>query len=375
MNSSSNNDNSNTTDHIKWLIPMPSGISTTTHDSFTQDLLQQFDKKTYQILYDNNISNSAITSVIDQQNRSSIHSCTLSTATTNSSNHYDSASNSRQTRSDLSHTIQHQLKDDSSLDEVRSKRRSAGGLLRKSSAFLRGKFQRHSRQQTLLTAAEANNKSSNTASFLNHFYTSLSLKSNKKKKREETQFMISKDIDVVDDINILYLQQQRQQFTPNNIVIPSQSRSEQKLREKSMLIPQQQEITGHNFIVQPPIITQYPPKPLKYSPIEPLLTENADYYRFHYDHAGTENKKRRSLPLLHLTLHSRTLEKRRSDSIVLNEQEPILLIPPEETSMNTLISHVQHSLNKQWNKFLSTCQLNNTTPSKRKQEKSPLITL
>lgn len=57
-----------TTDH-EWL-PMPSGISITSHNSFTTDLLYQFDKRRSHLLYNQeHVSSSSIENSIHQQVR------------------------------------------------------------------------------------------------------------------------------------------------------------------------------------------------------------------------------------------------------------------------------------------------------------------
>jgi hypothetical protein len=49
----------------EWL-PMPSGISSTPHDSFTRDLLRQFDKRRSQILLNNDDGLLSCSSIDDQ---------------------------------------------------------------------------------------------------------------------------------------------------------------------------------------------------------------------------------------------------------------------------------------------------------------------
>lgn len=100
-------------------------------------------------------------------------------------------------------------------------------------------------------------------------------------------------------------------------------------------------------MIQPPIITQYPPKPLKYSPVEPLP---AEAYAGTDQHNHTSNRntlKRLSLPLLKLTAASQaatTLHRRRSDSDLLNQ--------PTNQQNHTFF----RSLSKRWNKLLTTCK-------------------
>ena len=56
-----------TTTNHEWL-PMPSGISISSHDSFTKDLLYQYDKRRSQLLYNqDHISSSSIENSIHKQ--------------------------------------------------------------------------------------------------------------------------------------------------------------------------------------------------------------------------------------------------------------------------------------------------------------------
>lgn len=55
-----------TTTDREWL-PMPSGISITSHDSFTKDLLYQFDKRRSQLLSNENYISSSIGNTIHLQ--------------------------------------------------------------------------------------------------------------------------------------------------------------------------------------------------------------------------------------------------------------------------------------------------------------------
>lgn len=106
-------------------------------------------------------------------------------------------------------------------------------------------------------------------------------------------------------------------------------------------------IDGNN-IIQPPVITQYPPKPLKYSPVEPLEDEYAGTATNQQQSQSNRRKtlQRLSLPLLRLTAASqpnRAIQRRRSDSDLLNQQQ---------SSNNNLF----HSISKKWNKLLCTCK-------------------
>lgn len=98
--------------------------------------------------------------------------------------------------------------------------------------------------------------------------------------------------------------------------------------------------------IQLPIITQYPPKPLKYSPVEPLPEDESS------NSASLHHKKktlqRLSLPLLKLTAQQQqdqTIQRRRSGSDLLNRNLVV-----EKPSYSML-----HSISKKWNELLSTC--------------------
>jgi hypothetical protein len=96
--------------------------------------------------------------------------------------------------------------------------------------------------------------------------------------------------------------------------------------------------------ILPPIITQYPPKPLKYSPVEPLpdisQQDDDDAASSVHHKKGYRTLHRLSLPLLRLTAQQQpAIRRRRSDSDLL-EKAP--------TSMF-------HSISKQWQKLLYTC--------------------
>ena len=104
--------------------------------------------------------------------------------------------------------------------------------------------------------------------------------------------------------------------------------------------------------IQPPIITQYPPKPLKYSPVEPLPEDEGS------NSASLHHKKktlqRLSLPLLKLTAQQQQqqqqqqeqiIQRRRSSSDLLNRNLVV------EKSSHPML----HSISKKWNELVSTC--------------------
>ncbi|KAG1057001.1 hypothetical protein G6F43_001133 [Rhizopus delemar] len=90
--------------------------------------------------------------------------------------------------------------------------------------------------------------------------------------------------------------------------------------------------------MQPLVITHYPPKPLRYSPVEPLPEQN------HNESRKSKTLHRLSIPLLKMTAalqqheNNNTRSRRRSDSDVVYTTEQ------ENNSF----------LSKKWNKFVST---------------------
>jgi hypothetical protein len=88
--------------------------------------------------------------------------------------------------------------------------------------------------------------------------------------------------------------------------------------------------------VQPPIITHYPPKPLVYSPVEPLPEQ---------EHSAKKILHRISLPLLRLAQKDDPpiMERRRSDSEVYKPSR-------------------QSSFSKGWSKLLFTCGFKKSLP-------------
>lgn len=86
--------------------------------------------------------------------------------------------------------------------------------------------------------------------------------------------------------------------------------------------PEQSSIP-HPF--QPPVITQYPPKPLKYSPVEPL-PEEIHHKSFH------------SLSLPLFTHHTKNVQRARSDTELQSNNRSLVF----------------KSLSRKWNKLIDT---------------------
>ncbi|KAI7905252.1 uncharacterized protein BX663DRAFT_502253, partial [Cokeromyces recurvatus] len=200
-----------------------------------------------------------------------------------------------------------------SRDKSTKETRSATKLLRKSSIYLKNKFYHHTKQR---------HKS---------LFNSLTLRNRKKKRQKNSSVPITHNL--------------------------------QELENKNRLLYQQE---GKFILQQPPIIiTQYPPKPLKYSPVEFILPETTT--------TTVNDKKRRrlSLPLLKLS-STNLIQRQKSESNILiihsTAEEPVQQRLLQE---NSFITQLHCSLNKQWNKLIS----NMTKPQskKKKKGKSPLL--
>ncbi|KAL9545690.1 hypothetical protein MBANPS3_007026 [Mucor bainieri] len=350
-----------TTNH-EWL-PMPSGISITSHDSFTKDLLYQFDKRRSQLLSHNDYISSSIENSIHQQSPKSSPSISATgpaaaSALQRSSTSVSSLSNSHSTETTATgeHANNHVL-----IEQEReiiqgnhknnnNRRRSAGDLLRKSSLYLRNKFNEGFHHNTHLEQQQQQQQMQHIedqhgASLFN----SWTLKKKSKRRNAHDVFknksLSSASIPSPPSPHT----QQRQQLSKiainTTINIQPLNHANNKSNSKNP--------------IQPPIITQYPPKPLKYSPVEPLPDDDdngnsSTGAALHYKKSKTLH--RLSLPLLKLTAQqqqqqqqqqssSNTLQRRRSDSDLLNRDLVV-----EKTSHSML-----HSISKKWNKLLSTC--------------------
>lgn len=196
--------------------------------------------------------------------------------------------------------------------------RLAGDLLRKSSLYLRNKFNNTPEHEEQHPASR---------------FHSWNLK---KKKRKDVE-------DVFKDSAI--------QTQLSKVVINTTINLEQHQHQQQQEPEHIPSITINP--IQPPIITQYPPKPLKYSPVEPLpdIRQQDDDDDEDDDNASiTYNKKRYgplhrlSLPLLKWTAQQQqqqpAIQRRRSDSDLLEK---------------TPTASVFHSISKQWQKLLYNC--------------------
>ncbi|CAO3699986.1 unnamed protein product [Rhizopus stolonifer] len=245
----------------QWL-PMPSGISLDQH-SFTLDILEQFNCE------------EAVSDRPNEQQES-----TESITQPNNNNTAEASNESM--------NIPHKIED--------KRRRSAGDLIRKSSAYLKNKKWNEPLTWTL-----------------------------KRKKNSPPPV---------------------QDIFPN---APTKKLSKVAINATISMAPSHSnQSTDIMEGIQPLVITHYPPKPLKYSPVEPLPDTSPEY---------TEKKSktlhRLSIPILRMTaaLHQHENDnnmRRRSDSDIVYNAE-------ENSSF----------LSKKWNKLVSTWK---KTLKKRRNE-------
>ncbi|EPB87870.1 hypothetical protein HMPREF1544_05277 [Mucor circinelloides 1006PhL] len=337
---------------------MPSGISITSHDSFTKDLLYQFDKRRSQLLSNEEHIASSIGNSIHQQSPklSSLIAATGPTASSaiqksstlaSSSSHSHSTETTATGENATNHVLIEQEREiiQGNNKNNSNRRRSAGDLLRKSSLYLRNKFNEGFHHNTHLEQQQ-HIEDQHGASLFN----SWTLK--KKKKRRNAQDVFQNSAASISlPPSLPPTQQQLSKIAINTTInIQPLNHTNNKSNSKNP--------------IQPPIITQYPPKPLKYSPVEPLPDDDDDANNndngnsstgaaLHYKKSKTLH--RLSLPLLKLTAQQQqqqqqqqsenTLQRRRSDSDLLNRDLVV-----EKTSHSML-----HSISKKWNKLLSTC--------------------
>ncbi|KAI8141954.1 hypothetical protein BJV82DRAFT_616582 [Fennellomyces sp. T-0311] len=207
-----------------WLLPVPQEISV--DDSFSTDLIRQFDKKRSRLRVELKLEQHASDS--DSVSASRVETPKESTP----------SPPLEQTSSETPPIVVERGK----------RRRSAGDLLRRSSAFLRAKI-------------EALRGPSRSHDNLQRDYHEM----------EE--------------------QRRHSNPPPSKLVVNT-----------TIAIPQFSTTThhGNRFLspvaasIQPPVITQYPPKPLKYSPVEPVLLEEKKSLRHRISMPALRNAGGRS---------------------------------------------------------------------------------
>lgn len=102
--------------------------------------------------------------------------------------------------------------------------------------------------------------------------------------------------------------------------------------------------------IQPPVITQYPPKPLKYSPVEPLSDASVS-------HANKRKTMHRiSLPVLNRAEKKQpkdavVTERRLSDSNILDRQHPAAAATTERNSSHHSLGSIGQKA-KKWTRAM-----------------------
>ncbi|KAI9348350.1 hypothetical protein BD770DRAFT_164820 [Pilaira anomala] len=260
----------------EWLLPMPSGISFT-DNTFTTDLLKQFDKR-----------------------RSKLNSSDISIRQESFDNNSNHTTTSSHRRVASSSSVHNNSRNSIPIEQVRD-----NNNIRRSSLSSSVSTFHYNIQQIEQPRASK-------------IFNSWTLK--KKKK-----FHNNNNNRHVQEIFNEPLSNNNNNNNNNTLSIPPS-------------LHHQHHQYDNNNMIQTPIITQYPPKPLKYSPVEPLPDTSA------VDHSRN-TLKRLSLPLLKLTAatqqqqqQQQSLHRRRSDSDLLNQQQ----------SNKTFFC----SLSKRWNKLL-----------------------
>ncbi|KAI7879935.1 hypothetical protein K492DRAFT_207896 [Lichtheimia hyalospora FSU 10163] len=235
-----NNNNNNS----EWLLPMPIND---TADSFARDLIDQFDKRHSQLReelvqvsqHDKQHRNHSSVVTDDSTHRSSRQSSIGSIGSSNTSHHNNnpSAAHCRGNSNGKGKTLivpphqQHPLEQHQSRSLTTAKMpirtRSAGDLLRQSSAYLRAKF------KAVLADHESDDDDDDD------------------------------DDDPTDEPDIIHWP-----IPPSSAHSPNPYPPSKIAINTTISIPRRPPV--HYAMIQPPVITQYPPKPLKYSPVEPL---------------------------------------------------------------------------------------------------------
>ncbi|CAO3667512.1 hypothetical protein G6F70_006326 [Rhizopus microsporus] len=110
------------------------------------------------------------------------------------------------------------------------------------------------------------------------------------------------------------------------------------------IAPSSQQPSGSIKDVQPPIITQYPPTPLKYSPVEPLMESMVD------THKKRKTLHRLSVPILKITSALQP-QKTEDDMLRRRRSDSDLVYHLEDTRHNN-----SSFLTTKWNKLIHTCK-------------------
>ncbi|KAI8096242.1 uncharacterized protein BX664DRAFT_382718 [Halteromyces radiatus] len=294
----------------QWLPTLSSIIVDS--DSFSKDLIRQFDKKRSRLHAE--MGGDSISLSTD-----SIHSRARTPET-------NIESEARPPIPNL--TIMNQNEEDKHL-----RRRSAGDLLRRSSAYLRAKFEQFkstSQQQedlTILPPPEEQRRS---------VFQSWSLsKKNQQQKQPHVDTIFNPpshqhlSSSLGSSSSLTSSSQQPTKIAINTTISlpppvhpplppPQQQQQQQQQRHASLY--------HYTAAVHPPVITQYPPRPLKYAPVEPfsddhaISTNNNNNKQF----LSSSTHHRISLPLFRIlqdTSSHRQVSRRSSESDIQHHLE------------------------------------------------------
>ncbi|CAO3649900.1 unnamed protein product [Mucor hiemalis] len=352
----------------EWL-PMPSGISLSPHNSFSRELLRQFDKRRSQLHFDSIsiqpkdeiMPNDKCSIISSSSNHSqivasllldttSISSSSISLGNTNDLQLVQEEEEEEGEDKERERSAVLTINDNTTSSTRRSK--SAGNLLRKSSVYLKNKFNHHHHLSTIEQQQHTTTTTTTTNNNIPKSSTNTTLFNSIKKKKKS--YKPAQDIFQVPNTNQPQEQTQHLSKIAINTTINIGSMNYHPLIDLNS--------NNTNHIIQPPIITQYPPKPLKYSPVEPLPDEyeyagNIDNNVINSNSRSRKALHRLSLPLLKLTAASqsqgerREINRRRSDSDLLNEPQQ-----QQQQQLSTTHTSLLHSIGKQWNKLICTCK-------------------
>ncbi|KAF7731849.1 hypothetical protein EC973_007680 [Apophysomyces ossiformis] len=237
----------------EWL-PLPRDVNDS--ESFSKDLISQFDKRRSRLRVEmgelekqNGVSNpgrsaSVSSSVSNLRNSSGVPPPPLPTA----------PQQQEETATTTSTTTgRTTLPGENNMAYAQGRRRSAGDLLRRSSAYFKAKLDvfRGSRSHDNLRDSQSAHLPSTSNAFR-------SFSSKKKQQQQQAPLHHTTRADEIFNASSASLPPPSKIGINTTIAIPQ------------FAIPVQHQPPAHFAAIKPPVITQYPPKPLKYSPVEPI---------------------------------------------------------------------------------------------------------
>ncbi|KAI7885513.1 hypothetical protein K492DRAFT_234059 [Lichtheimia hyalospora FSU 10163] len=242
-----------------WLLPMPQDLGI--DDSFSNDLIRQFDKKRSRLRVE----------MMQQSGTAGPAAFPPPPLTDSEDNDSISTSSPQQPSPQQPREMQQRRRQEIIDQEKEKRRRSAGDLLRRSSAYLRAKI-------------DAFRGSTRSHDNLRERYSSTT---SPPPSSSPSKLVVN-----------------------TTIAIPQFNTSTQQSRFLSPAAA----------AIQPPVITQYPPKPLKYSPIDPPSDDTSSSSRHGKRHHGII-QHRISLPALRVVGRASGEPRRRSDVGVDRQQQ------------------------------------------------------